>query len=335
MSIIKIRAWRAVMWPDMHLVLLSTFFEVVSHEMHTTEDALHLSNLVLAIGLYLAFGTLVNDFFDYEHDQAKGSDRLGGLPKRSAVPIAVIVFGLGLLTSSLNLDPLSFCIYVLSCVLAVAYSSPPTRLKARGVHGIWLDVLIERVLPLGMLFAYVEHFGFPEVLLLCIATLSQLETILRHQIEDHSADAQSGIRTFVLEYTPERTCRILNRYVRPAMTGVVLLFAFTSFPSVTLSLLFTGLIAFGYFFLRTMELRGRLDREDPSSPLYFKFLDLVVHSALPIVYGLLAIATFPGYALIFAFAVLTQYPNARRYQKVATAWLALVFKDRRPWWLLT
>jgi hypothetical protein len=69
------------------------------------------------------------------------------------------------------------CVYSIAYFLATFYSAPPMRFKWRGWMGAVCDAIIEKPLPVLLVFIYFNHFHFDTLVffafMLCIVNLRQ------------------------------------------------------------------------------------------------------------------------------------------------------------------
>ena len=189
--------------------------------------------LVLSLWCYLSYIVLINDVADRKVDAAAGKATIGrGHSVRRGYLIAVLVV-LVLIGSFVNFVELHGNIvfdfvWFLAYVLGTLYSLPPFSLKERGVLGFLADSLIEKPLPILVVFSYFNYFG-PEVVLFPIIG-EMLDSIFKHQAHDYDIDVKEGIRTFAVVLGKKTSDALVKKILYPLnAASVVLAFLFVIF----------------------------------------------------------------------------------------------------------
>jgi 4-hydroxybenzoate polyprenyltransferase len=220
--------------------------------------------LFLALELYFAYGVMVNDFFDREVDAAAGksSAKRGHTltEKEHAVALILVLAADSLVVALVGGGPVFDVLWAVAVALATLYSAPPARLRARGLPGFVVDSVIEKPLPILMVFALFGYWGFEAALFPVAGEL--LDSVFRHQKEDYESDLATGIVTMAVTLGRERTERVV-RDVIPPLDGA----AVVSLVAVTLATMAgvravtafcAALMALGFLGMAVIERRGRV-----------------------------------------------------------------------------
>ncbi len=154
-----------------------------------------------------ALGYFINDIADITSDKAAGKpNKIGELP----VVLRILIFVALLLIAFipwiwLPKDAISLTLIIIEFFLFIIYSSPPFRLKEKGVLGVITDSLYAYVVPAtlaSITFFYVGNKNYQLFLELIIVStmwlfMVGLRGILLHQLQDHQNDLNAGVKTFV------------------------------------------------------------------------------------------------------------------------------------------
>jgi len=296
-SLLTYRAWKMWLSDNMHISLLALFYVLLIGVPANLLDSLI---LISSIGFYLMYGFLINDFFDMPYDIAAGKKRpVHELPKTAFIGI---IFGVVLL-SVLHLlylkEILYTIIYIVAYILATLYSAPPVRFKDREITGVVVDALIEKTLPVLVVFAFFYHFKFDTVLFLMTAFAIQTLAITRHQIQDFDADSKTGVHSVVVDVGLDKALRAFKNFVCP-ITGIVMLalcvFVCVKIPYVILPTvaILASTASFSYLIST-----GRIKRKEKLSPLYISCLYVCIIYAFPLILAfLLFFQSFPNIILL-------------------------------------
>ncbi len=148
-----------------------------------------------------SLGYLVNDYADRELDRLHGKQNtFAGDSDTTAKIILVLMLGLVVLFSLPFSGNMFFVgLLILWIFLALGYSLPPLRFKERGLTGLILVSIAQRLLPVWMLFTV---FDFPfnlEIIILSIYILLRgITSDLNHQLQDYRHDVQTQTETAVV-----------------------------------------------------------------------------------------------------------------------------------------
>jgi len=286
--------------------------------------------LVLCFELYFAYGVIVNDLFDRQVDIAAGKSS----PKRGhtlterelGLLLALLLLSSLVLVAAIGGGPVFDTLWALAFALATLYSAPPARLRARGFLGLVADSLIEKPLPVLIVFSLFGYYG-PEAFLFA-ACAELMDSVFKHQVEDYDLDTKVGMRTFAVALGRERSDSAVQAIVHPlnilavaALVATALFFlpGVRLFTSASVAILLLGLGATVF-----LERRGRMRQGFPfQDPPVVGYLDFSFRAFF--LGGLalgLAVAQ-PGFALLsllilFSIAVYLKgfarlFPDLFRY----------------------
>jgi hypothetical protein len=160
---------------------------------------------LLALIPCATYVSVLNDLTDTEDDRASGKlNRLSGKPRvfPASLITCCLAVGLGFLILWRK-DALVFYSYVFAWLAFTLYSTPPFRLKVRGIWGVLADASGAHLFPTLFAIALVYHWHGISVVIrwTAVAGLWSLAAgvrgILWHQLSDAGSDAKIGLRTFV------------------------------------------------------------------------------------------------------------------------------------------
>ena len=264
--------------------------------------------LVIAFELYFAYGVLVNDYFDrqVDIDAGKSSPKRGHmLTEREVASVLALQLVASVIVIALVGGGVVFdLLWVVAFGLATMYSAPPARLRAKGVWGLLSDSVIEKPIPVLIVFALFRYYGIETLLFPVCGEL--LDSIFKHQVEDFDSDSKLGVKTFAVEIGKERSTRAQRAIIDPANAVAVLtlfLLAYAMLPSargvtaVSSLLLAAGLLAFAW-----LQKRGRVRTGFPfPQPPILGYLNFAFRTLLLGGLAAAVVILMPGYT---PFAVL-------------------------------
>lgn len=154
---------------------------------------------------FASFGYLVNDFFDQEKDALVGKKNFL-IGKTALQKLLFLLIAILFMLSPWYFLPHNLTIFLLLFFQLFAffiYSSPPIRLKEKGILGLIIDALYAHGIP-SLLAAYTytkiagksSNFLFLS-LLLCWQFCVGIRNIVLHQINDLESDKQTKTKTFL------------------------------------------------------------------------------------------------------------------------------------------
>ncbi len=266
--------------------------------------------LSVALILYLAYGTLINDLTDREIDISVGkfsASRGHHNTKRQLiatllVQLCLIIFLIFLSDRGVVYD----LVWAAALFLATAYSLPPLKLKVRGILGFITDSVIEKPLPILIVFAFFGYYGFEVILFPIFGEL--LDSIFKHQTEDIELDAKLGIRSFAVQLGKSRSTWGVRKLAHPLnliASVSFLMIAFVELPKVRWLVAVTSImIILGAIVVLFLEQKGKVSEGFPfPEPPLLGFLNFGLRTlflaALCIGASLNHLSLLPFAALVF------------------------------------
>lgn len=278
-EVLELRAWRVgIKALPMHMCYFSICYLILRTDSAPNIVATLL--LVLAFALYFAYGVLINDHFDRKLDIASGkysSKRGHTLSEKQVVVLVALlaVFGIAVVIS-IGGSILFDLLWAISFVLATLYSTPPVRLRVRGVVGFIVDSLIEKPLPVLIVFSFFGYFGIEAILFPIFAEL--LDSVLKHQMEDFDIDSAQGVQTFATELGKQRTRKVVDIIVQPlnalaaaSMLVIVLVTLYRYLPIVIVSIFAVSGVVIFVFLESKHRVRQGFPFPDPPVVGYLNF----------------------------------------------------------------
>ena len=280
--------------------------------------------LVVSLWLYLAYIVLVNDFSDRGADASAGKatvSRGHALSRSQVAWVLVAIVAANAMVVLLIGGSVAFgAAWLAAYLLGTLYSVPPASLKRRGVLGFVSDSLIEKPLPVIIVFAFFQYYGF-EILLFPIVG-EFLDSVFKHQERDYDSDVATGMRTFAVSIGRQLSTRVVDSVLHPLDAFLVLTaFLTATFQIPRLSLTLTVLLvllvlgAVGAFLL----VRGSLFKSKEIGwvdPPYVTYFNAWFIAALVTCLGAAAALADITYAPLFALFLLSLVPYLRYYLRL-------------------
>jgi 4-hydroxybenzoate polyprenyltransferase len=324
-SVLKLRAWRlAVSGPIFFTYFPLIYLELLKGDAVSAEKTLF---VLLAITFYFANGFLINDLADRAKDQAAGiksESRGHSLSKSQMLALIVATGGVSIaLAVAVQGNWAFYLLWVISFLMSVIYSVPPMALKRRGLSGAICDSLIERPLPILIVFTFFSYYGFEIV---AIPILSELSwSVFKHQIADYDKDSVSGVRTLAVRLGRERSLALLRWFLNPVgVMSQILLFTIAWFEIVSLRALLDVLIALYVVGVAATSLaQSRIHfRTTPTDPPYVMFSNFAYKFlALPSL-TIFLISRQPELFFLGVALVVSLIPQVRDYYRFVPVFLA-------------
>jgi len=187
----------------MSLPIQVSYFTIFYLEFKTKESVgpIQLLLLVFSLWCYLSYIVLLNDLCDRKLDAAVGKatiERGHGLSISQLVIILVLLVSVSssVIFFELRGSNIFDLLWLTSYVVGTIYSLPPVNLKKRGFLGFLADSLIEKPLPILIIFSFFNYYGFEIILFPFIGEL--LDSVFKHQAHDYDIDVKEGARTFAV-----------------------------------------------------------------------------------------------------------------------------------------
>jgi|GEM_PF-1582638 len=160
-----------------------------------------ITNIIVSItvtSLYLAFGYAINDLSDKEVDRLAGkSNAMNEIKSAKAYLILSLLALMGLmLLIPYYSQKWVLVLAVTSYILAITYSLPPIRFKERGIAGIIVASVSQRVMPLLTAMAIFQNFSLIFWVLILLFITIGFRWIFIHQIIDMPYDEKAKVKTF-------------------------------------------------------------------------------------------------------------------------------------------
>ena len=295
------------MWmsDNLHISLLTLFYVMLIGIPVNLLDALI---LVSSIGFYLMYGFLINDFFDMPYDIAAGKKRpVHELPRIAFLGIIFSVILLSVLHLLYLKEIWYTIIYIVAYILATLYSAPPVRFKDRKIAGVVVDALIEKTLPVYLIFAFFNHFKFDTLLFLMTAFAIQTYEIIRHQIHDYDADVKTRVHSFVVDVGLDKALRVFKNAICPT-TGLSLLalclLICVKIPYIVIPTV--AILTFNASFSYLIS-TGKMNRKEKHSPLYISCLFVCVMYAFPPILAFLLFLQSYSNGILLIVILVSQY----------------------------
>ena len=320
-KILEIKAWRGFVDLNMQSYLFTILFCLAI--MGCASPAEDVLILIVLLSLYLFWGILFNDYCDRPFDIRAGKKRaIHEIPKSVtlgilATFILVSFFLIVLLLLRGSEYEVFIPAYAAAWLLSICYSAFPMRLKERGVWGIIDDVLIEKTLPVFLIFAFFNCYSLETLIIVLLFSFLQLEIILDHQCWDYDSDIKSGITTFAVKMGIEKVTAILD-VARKLFLALFFIFAILLAMRFPYSLIVLIPLLFGYFIVRKLVSEEKLERKNiigyvniskewiAKAPLYDGYIVTAMNVIALFMAFFLSIKNY-YYSFLLSLVILSQY----------------------------
>lgn len=259
MRILRLKAWRELVDTNMQSYLIAILYSLIMTNSFSALEYKKVFLLTTSLASYLCFGVLVNDYYDMPIDLKVGKKTgVQDIPKILSVAlILMLLIANTSLTFLANLGTSFHAILAVDLFLTISYSAYPIRFKERGLIGVLVDVMIEKTLPIILIFIAFNYYLLDSCLCLLLFTIMQLKVILDHQIFDYDNDLKMGINTFVTKVGVEKSTNFVDMILRPGYLLVFIVFCIMISLRLPDMVFFTVTIFFGYF-LTVLLLRRKI-----------------------------------------------------------------------------
>jgi 4-hydroxybenzoate polyprenyltransferase len=181
--------------------------------------------VVFSLWLYLGYIVLINDLADRKTDASVGKGTPGrghGLsPRLITVILALIVLANAAAVFSLHGGAIFDALWVVAFALGTSYSISPFKLKQRGALGLVVDAIMEKPIPILIIFSFFGYYG-PEVAIFPVIG-EMLDSVFKHQARDHDIDVKVGARTFAVILGKPFSEKVVDKFIQPVNVLTVVL----------------------------------------------------------------------------------------------------------------
>ena len=174
--------------------------------------------LLLLLCLYASLGHIVNSYCDRRIDLVAGKvNTLAQVSEKNRLKLVVFIVITSLVTAVLFYirQPVVLILFYLAIVIATLYSTPPVRLKERGISGLIAAAVAQRTLPVVIVFHALAAWDWTALVLCVLSTLIGMRYIIVHQIKDESADLLARVQTVATTRGTAFLQRLLRQIVFP------------------------------------------------------------------------------------------------------------------------
>jgi len=232
--------------------------------------------------LYGSFASILNDYWDKNVDLKANKIRPGANIKNYHVYLISVLF---FILSSIFLWFFKgfvfevMCWWLLMFFLAFFYSFPPLRFKEKPFFDVVVGSLIQRSLPVLLLFSVLDYNKLAGYLFSAVLFILGLRAMLMHQMEDFSSDRDSGITTLTTTRGVEFSQKLIKILYLPE--ALLLLFFSITVDTVNIkSLLLVYVIFWTSIYLFFPRVRRSINifslNEFPLSDFYYVWLPLYI-----------------------------------------------------------
>ena len=318
----KLRAWRLAISGPLFYSYLAFLYLMLLRGAST--PVVRTLLLLVAIIVYFANGFLINDLADRANDQAAGvrsESRGHTLSVRTMVALIILT---GVISAALAVvvqgDAIFYGLWVIAFALSIMYSTPPIAFKRRGISGAVCDSLIERPLPILIIFSFFGYYGVEMVLFPILSELTW--SVFKHQIADYEGDKVAGVKTLAVRLGKERSLALLKWFLNPVgifSQVLLLLIIALTVPDVRLVIeILIVVYATGAAAAAVAESRIRF-RTTITDPPYIMFSNFAYKFLILPVLALAVTVRTPQSSFILVALALSLIPHVRDYVQLIPA----------------
>jgi 4-hydroxybenzoate polyprenyltransferase len=315
-TVVGLRAWRMAFAGPVEIWYFSVFYLSLATDFRV--PILSVLALVFSLVLYEAWGVLLNDIFDREVDISAGKSGR----KRGHTLSPSVMWGLVVSTAVIswtlilvsNPTTLLLGTWTVAYVLGILYSAPPFRFKNRGLLSLICNSVLERPLPVLVIFLFYRYHGPEAVLFPVISEL--VWSVFKHQVHDYDEDLKANVRTFAVQIGRDASYKVVKFAINPL--GVLSVVAFAGAAAIKipgLSSVLTAsivVIAAGVVVMVVLE-RLSVVYTDPLDPPYMLFLNFAFLVTVVLVLAGAVVVRQPTYFPVVVLFLLSLPPHMRYY----------------------
>ncbi|EKD99601.1 MAG: hypothetical protein ACD_22C00224G0002 [uncultured bacterium] len=191
---IVLKAVRWNEWKDTKLVFFLIFFATYCPKTNIFYSVYELILGIIFVSICLSLGHITNNISDTDQDKQAGKQIIK--PEVLKIILVILIILLFVFSIHYITDLISLIIILFSLFLGISYSKRPFRFKEKGLLGIIVGGISQRVLPL-LPIAYCWHAIPSAWLFFLVLTFISFRQMIVHQIKDHQKDLHSHTNTFV------------------------------------------------------------------------------------------------------------------------------------------
>jgi len=206
------------------LILSFAYLGIHINNLHILQSIILLSAFLLCMIGVSAFAYLINDYFDQTIDKLynKKNIFLTINPKYFSIYILTSLFAIVYPWTILPWNKNTLLLLSLLLSAFIIYSAPQTRIKNKGILGVFLDAIYAYLLSSYLTFytfALIDRSHYDKnYYILCVIFLWQLSigirSIIFHQIKDYNNDLSHN-NTWVVKIGINKALKILKTYILP------------------------------------------------------------------------------------------------------------------------
>ena len=195
------RNWAVLHYNSIFENLFLVFFIVGLSAEFSGSALLNCSLFLLLSMIATSFGYLINDFSDRKLDREHGKANTFENDSTGKAVAVLSIFGVATLLLAVPFlkNKYFLILFILWFIVALQYSLPPGRFKERGVSGLILVSMAQRLLPVWMLLTlFLVNDPILIILISVYIMLRGLTSDLNHQLQDFEHDRETGTMTSVV-----------------------------------------------------------------------------------------------------------------------------------------
>jgi 4-hydroxybenzoate polyprenyltransferase len=318
-NILRLKAWKVAFFSgDIGVCYLTIFYLVLIGNGSELPSLWGILACLVSLMFYLGYMYLINDFFDMPEDKIVGKKKaIYELKEWQIIALLVIITILNFtLVFSVIRNTIFSCVYTIAYFLATFYSAPPMRFKWRGWMGVVCDAIIEKPLPVLLVFIYFNHFHFDTLVFFAFMFSIQLSTIIQHEVDDYDADIKTNVKTLVTKIGKPKARQIQDNRLFPLFFSLSFLFYMIILIKIPIAgtailvLFFVGLAI-----IYALKRKKILHDEDVlfyvPLPVHVVFVYILLSSVLTFILASMVLMETSEFLLVFLLFVSSQYLDVR------------------------
>ena len=277
--------------------------------------------LFIALVLSAAWGFLLNDLFDRYTDITAGRSPEERGHLLSVKILTVLVVGTAAVSwgivFALGGNVIYRLILLTAYVLSVLYSTPPIKLKHRALSGLLADSLMERPLPILVIFTFAGYYGWETFLFPLLTELAW--SVFKHQADDYESDVRANVRTLAVALGRDLTYKIVYNVLNPLSVASVVILALITWLKIPgigwIFLPALGILIGGVIVSLVLYRKGLLrNYTTTTDPPYIMFLNMAYRVILLPSLAIAILTMRPAYYPFMILLAISLAPHLKYYR---------------------
>ncbi len=220
-------------WKDTKLnwYVFAAIMYFLSRGVSPLQQNIAFTYLIVLFFIYASAGAISNDYGDLEQDRLLKKKKAILSLKESKVVLLLLILSVVFEIVVLNLTQafdFRFILITVGYGICLEYSLPPLRFKERGVWGLLFGSMVQRAIPVAILFTIFSFWTLSGVLYVIFLIMVGFRAMIVHQMKDYENDIKSRTKTMATNSGVERMVKLENAsWIVELLTFFVFLISLT------------------------------------------------------------------------------------------------------------